>query len=261
MGATPHTPAVALPPRSGNRFFVGVAIAMLVVIALGFGKSFYLRPVMNDAPLPVYLVVHGLVMTAWYLVFLAQAMLVSSRRTAVHRRLGVAGVVLAAAVVVTGAMVHLRLIPRMHALGQIASPGDFAFATEFVLQGLASLVPFVVLVTWAVLGRRRPEVHKRLMFWAMVWAIGPAFTPTRPLGQFLDPLVAPALTFFPADLLWFGALLLYDLRTQRRPHPATWLAFAALSAWLLWVMPWIANQPLAQAWLRAWVGTTGIALQ
>lgn len=216
---------------------------------------------MNDAPLPVYLVVHGLVMTGWYLLFLTQATLVSSRRMAVHRRLGVAGVVLAAAVVVTGAMVHLRLIPRMHALGRIASPEDVAFATGFVLQGLASLLPFVVLVTWAALGRRRPELHKRLMFWAMVWAIGPAFTPTRPLGQFLDPLVAPALPFFPANLLWFGALLLYDWRTLRRPHPATWLPFAALSGWLLWVMPWIANQPLAQAWLRAYVGAPGISLQ
>lgn len=253
MAAIPQATTATARERvhAGNRFFVAVAIAMLVVIALGFGNSFYLRPAFTDAPLPPYIAVHGVVMTAWYLLFLAQALLVSSGRTGLHRKLGVAGVLLAAGVVVTGAMMHLRFIPRMQALGNITSPAHLAFGVDFVLQGLASLAPFAVLVAWAVAARRRPQVHSRLVFWAMAWAIGPAFTPTRPLGQFLDPLVAPVLPYFPADLFWLAALLLYDWRTLRRIHVATWLGFAALAGWYLVVMPWVAGLPLAQGWLQA----------
>lgn len=234
-----------------------MAVLMLVVVALGFGKSFYLRPAFGDTPLPTYLIVHGSTMTAWYLLFLAQALLVSSGRSDLHRRLGVAGVALATAVVATGAIVHLRLIPRRQALGEMASPADLAFAIDFVLQGLASLVPIVVLVALALGLRRRPAVHKRLMFWTMVWTLGPAFTPERPLGRFLDALVAPHLPFFPADLLWLAALVAYDASTMRRIHPATWLGFALLAAWFLWVMPWIASSAALQAALKAYLGIAG----
>ncbi|TWT19076.1 hypothetical protein FQY83_11955 [Luteimonas marina] len=243
--------------RRRNRFFVWTAVAMLVVVALGFGKSFYLRPVFSDTPLPTYLAVHGIVMTAWYLLFLAQALLAGSGRIDLHRRLGIAGVALAAAVVATGALVHLRLIPRMQALGRIASPEDLAFAIDFALQGLASLAPFVVLIALAVWWRRRPAVHKRLMFWAMAWTLGPAFTNTRPLGQFLDSLVVPYLPFFPADLFWLVALLAYDWTTTRRIHPATWLGFLLLALYFLFAMPWIAGNATLQAWLKACLGLTG----
>ncbi len=227
---------------------------MLVVIALGFGKSFYLRPYHYDTALPVYLVVHGVVMTAWYLLFLAQACLVSAQRVDLHRRLGIAGVALAAAVVATGAMVHLRMIPRLQALGQLGSAGELSFALGFVLAGLASLVPVVVLVALAVWWRRQAATHKRLMFWAVVWTLGPAFSNTRPLGQFLDAQVVPYLPYFPADLFWLAALLADDWRVLRRIHPATWISFLLLALYLLYVMEWIARAPMLHAWLRAYLG-------
>lgn len=241
-------------PRRGGRFFVWIALAMLVVIALGFGKSFYLQPYSQDGALPVYLIMHGVVMTAWYLLFLAQACLVSAQRVDLHRQLGIAGVALAAAVVATGAMVHLRMIPRLQALGQLASPEELPFALSFVLAGLASLVPVVALVALAVWWRRRPATHKRLMFWAVVWTLGPAFSDTRPLGQFLDALVVPHLPYFPADLFWLAALLAYDWRVLRRIHPATWISFVLLALYLFYPMEWIARSPTLHAWLRGYLG-------
>ena len=74
--------------RRRKRFFVHVAFAMLVVVALGFGRSFYLRPIFTDRPLPAYLILHGAVMTAWYLLFLAQALRVQRHRVDLLRKLG-----------------------------------------------------------------------------------------------------------------------------------------------------------------------------
>ena len=70
-------------------------------------------------------------------------------------------------------------------------------------------------------------------------------------------LCAPHLPFFPADLLWLAALVAYDASTMRRIHPATWLGFALLAAWFLWVMPWIASNAALQAALKAYLGIAG----
>ena len=239
--------------RRRKRFFVYVAVAMLVVVALGFGRSFYLRPVFIDRPLPAYLVLHGTVMTAWYLLFLAQVLLVDRRRVDLHRKLGIFGVALAAAVVLTAIQVQLNLVPRMISLGMVSRPEDMPVALGFALSSMSSLVPFVALIAMAVLFRRKASMHKRLMFWAMVWTIGPAFAGGRPLGEVLDPLVQPHLPFFPSDLFWLAALLAYDWKTEKRILAVTWAGFAVLAVYAIFAQEWIAGLDVLQAGLRGLV--------
>lgn len=244
----------AVPGARRKRFFVCMTILMLVAVALGFGRSFYLRPLFISKPLPGYLIVHGLTMTAWFLLFFVQATLVSIRRVDLHRKLGIAGLILAAGVVVTAIIVNLNVIPRMQANGQISRPEE---GLGFALSSLSGLLPFVLLVGSAVWLRRRPDIHKRLMFWAFVWMLGPAFTNTRPLGEVLDPLVAPYLPFFPADLFWLFALSAYDWTTQRRIHPATYVTFILLFLFFVFVTPWIAGNETFRDWLLTYLQDRG----
>lgn len=244
----------ATPRAPRKRFFICMAVLMLVAVALGFGRSFYLRPLFISRPLPGYLVIHGLIMTAWFLLFFVQAALVSARRVDLHRKLGIAGLVFAAAVVVTAVVVNLNVIPRMQANGQLSTPEE---GLEFALSSLSGLIPFVLLVGSAVWLRRRPDLHKRLMFWAFVWMLGPAFTNSRPLGEALDPLVAPYLPFFPADLLWLFGLVAYDWTTQRRIHPATYITFIVLFLFFVFATPWIAGNETLRNWLLAYLQNNG----
>ena len=236
--------------RSRNRFFVWIALTMLVAVALGFGPSFYLRPFSERPALPLHVVLHGVVLTTWYLLLLAQVLLVDRGRTDLHRKLGVAGVLLAAAVFATGIQVHLALPGRV-------PPEQLAQVVDFTIMGMGGLLAFPVLITLAVAWRRQPAVHKRLVFWAFVLTIGPAFAPSRPLGAFLDGLVAPALPFFPSDLLWFGALLAYDWRTLRRIHPVTWIGFLTLSIYLIFGLAWLAGNPAVRELVSTWAGAAG----
>lgn len=248
---TADAPIAARSRQGRNLFFVAIALLMLVAVALGFGKSFYVRPMFSDKPLPVHLVVHGATMTAWYLLFLAQASLVAVGRTDLHRRLGLAGVVLAIGVVVTGVIVNLRLVPRMEALGILSGADGLRQGAGFALNSLLGLALFAIVVALALLWRRRPAVHKRLMFWACVLTVGPAFANTRPLGQALDPLVAPHLPFFPSDLLWFAALMAYDWATLRRFHPATYVPFLVLAVVLVVGTGLVGGNTALQDWFLA----------
>lgn len=250
MAATIERQATTRATRT--TFFVFIALAMLVVIALAFSKSFYARPLFTERPLPTYLVAHGVTMTVWYLLFLAQTLFVRAGRTDLHRKLGIAAVAVVTAVIVTTVVVNLNRVQRAEALGFATTAADLQFLRAQALDSMGSLIPLAILVVVALVYRTRPQVHRRLMFWAFVWTLGPAFTATRPLGQYLDSLVVPYLPFFPADLLWLVALVAFDVKTRRRVHPATYLGFAALAAWFLLLSPWIAGQPALQGWMQAW---------
>lgn len=218
--------APAAPLRRGRFFFVAAALAMLLVAFLGFAPTFYLRgrvPGANLFALPAPVVVHGVVMTAWYLLFVAQAGLVAAGRTDLHRRLGMAGVALAAALVLTGAQVLINVVPRLEALGlPVAQQIEMFRIDRVVINGILTLAAFAGVVAAAVMLRRTPATHRRLMFWACVLTLGAALNTNRMFGAMLAtlwPAWLPMLLALP--VIGLGSLALYDWATARRIHPAT----------------------------------------
>ena len=98
----PHVPPPAEARRRGHRFYLGMAAAFLAIIFLGFGPTYYWGQ-FQDAPQVRGLVhVHALIATGWCLLFLTQATLVATHRTRIHRKLGIAGTILALALVISG---------------------------------------------------------------------------------------------------------------------------------------------------------------
>ncbi len=153
---------------SDRWFYVGVTSSVILLNLMSFGPSI-IHPSARTVPLPLTSIdlAHVLVSVAWLLVFLAQVTLVAAGRTAVHRRMGIAGVLLSAAFIVVTWFMLVEgarrgfdlggdLVPR----GTTVDPGTFLAPAE-------ALVPFGVFVAAAVWCRRRPAVHKRLMMLAM----------------------------------------------------------------------------------------------
>src|SRR5688572_25157119 len=113
----------ALSPRSSGthdrRFYGGIAIAAAVVTLAGFAPTYYLRfldggpsGTISGGPFSTLLHVHGALFTAWMLLFITQTALISSRRVAVHRRLGIVGAILAAAMIPAGVMAGIVMARR-----------------------------------------------------------------------------------------------------------------------------------------------------
>ena len=116
-------PALQTPARAAGGydrlFYGGMAVAMGVTVFAGFASSYYLRfleggpsATLSGGPFTGLVHLHGAIFTAWVLLFIVQTALVSSRRVAIHRRLGVAGGVLAAAMVVAGTSVAIATAAR-----------------------------------------------------------------------------------------------------------------------------------------------------
>jgi hypothetical protein len=223
---------VAAPPRdrqsSERKFYTRMAILLVVVTFLGFAPSFYLRGIVPAFPRPnpsltPFVILHGLLFTAWMAVLVAQTQFIAAGRRDIHMRLGKAAMLLAIALVVTMYLV---------AVGQVARANQPPFTTplEWTIVPLAAIPPFGYLIWEAWRRRGQAQWHKRLMLGAAILVVfGPAF------GRlpFAPPIFAAAFAqMFVGMLLLFAPLFIWDRRSEGKVHPATWTAFgAAIFAW------------------------------
>ena len=217
MSVAVTTPAAARSsvhaPGSRDRLFYGTMSAVLALtVFAGFGPTYYLRlfsggpqATVSGGPFSPIVHLHGALFTAWVLLFLVQTTLVAARRVAVHRRLGVAGAVLAFAMIVTGTLTAIGTARR-----GAAPVGVDPLA--FLAIPLFDLALFSTFVTTALVMRRRKEAHKRLMLLAYVSIITAAVA-RLPLVSSQGPLV-----FFGLSFLFVVAAALYDLASRRQVH-------------------------------------------
>lgn len=249
--ARPSRPSAAKlnqSARGRSRFFLIASAIMTAIVFLGFMPSFFLRPYFRDNALPLHLIVHGAIMTAWQLLFLTQTILVARRRTDLHRRLGVAGAGLAFLVIVTGVHTTLLQPSRLTEAG-IRLP----FPLELLVVGnLFGFALFAGFVATAILLRRDAQAHKRLIFWACIVTMGPALTPARSLGEFILPFF-PA-TFPPEVTLgWVAwiALLAHDWLSARRFHPVTIVGGMLILFVQMAIVDWLLMIDAVGAWARS----------
>ena len=219
-------------------FFVGMAGVFLLLVFLGFAPSYYLRGIVQPyAPLfpPTPLVhLHALLFSSWVALFVVQTGLVAVRRTDLHRRLGVLGVVLAITMVIVGTLTALR--QAMRGSGPPSLP-----PLTWLAVPLFDILVFGALVGTALGMRRKPEIHKRLMFVTMVALMSPAIG-RMPTPSFLNDYI---VTFVLPDL-GLLALAAWDFRSGGRVHRVTVLAGGFLVASqllrvVIWrTAPWLA---------------------
>lgn len=196
-------------------FYGGMAVALGLTVIAGFAPTYYLRwfdggprATIGGSPFTPIVHLHGALFTSWILLFIVQTALVASRRVSVHRRLGVAGAVLAAAMVVAGTATAIS-----SAAGTSAPP-DGIDPLAFLAVPLFDMVVFSILVGAALAQRRDREAHKRLMLLAYISIVTAAIA--RLPGVL--PLGPPA--FFGLSFLFVIAAAVYDLVSRRRVHRA-----------------------------------------
>ena len=209
-------------PLTERRFFTWMALAMAVTTFAGFAPTYYLVG-LNAGPTPELtprLHVHGALATAWILLLIVQTRLIAAARRDVHKRLGIAGALLGAAVFISGIIVAINSERRVHT---DANADTLADPYVFLVFAFASVSLFAFFATLGVLNRHRPDRHKRLMLLATMSLITPALA--RIVTQIVQgagivgvPGVVGAVVLVNVFL---AALVIHDLATRRRLHPAT----------------------------------------
>jgi hypothetical protein len=213
--------------NADRRFFTGMAAAITVAVFLGFAPTYFLKRVYGTPPISWFVHLHGALFTSWILLFLIQTLLISARRTELHKRLGWASGGVAIAMVAVGFRVAYLFAQKAPVPGLPAPP------VEFVGVPLGGLANFTVLVALGFLKRKKPDTHKRLMLLATIALMGAA------TDRMLLPIGVLAFTGLPLNPLvmvgtlsiFVGACFIHDLRTRGRIHPAFLWGGSTLLVW------------------------------
>ncbi|GMG86502.1 hypothetical protein [Biformimicrobium ophioploci] len=200
--STANNPSDSIISRQRSLgFFFFASLSLLVFVVAAFGLKVIVHPerlARYEIPL---VVLHGLIMVAWFGLFVLQARLVQAGSIRAHRRAGFAGIMLLILMVATG-------IPLSYQLGRA-----MLFVANCVM-----LLTFTALFVSAVIAasRRNFEAHKRLMLMASLAVIGPA---VGRVWQVLEiPEISSLLAIIAAKVL---IPVSYDLKTLGSLHKAT----------------------------------------
>lgn len=217
----PAFAAIATRRRRGGRYFFAALSVLFVGIAIAVFVPTYLDVASGKLQIAGVVHVHAVLMSSWLALFIAQAVLASSGRIALHRRVGSFGIALGFLVWASMVFVEVRKL----VVGELpSSPEDLDWE---LLPGMYCYTMFLLFFVGAVWFRHQPAWHKRLMLFATMIALQAVeqrmgWLPHAEVGYWTD--------FLYIDILLLVPLFAYDWVTAKRVHTATLTATATLFA-------------------------------
>lgn len=221
-------------PARSRLFYPLASIALLVLTFLGF-HYFYLqmqafpgRPL--TPPIRTLVITHGVLMTAWMLLAVLQPLLVAMGLKRVHMALGKFAALLAVGVIVAGFLVAVHAArvnpPDLKLFGLMPK--------EFLTVPLFALMAFAVLVVLGVLNRKRPDIHRPMMFMASLAAVSAALGRMPQLNDRLaGTMLEHVLSAFVTTVALGGLLLVIKCGLEKRFDGWFAAAFGILTAFCL----------------------------
>ena len=199
-----------------TNFYLGYGLFAVIAVLIGFSTTYALPMARQTFSAPWFVHLHGASALGWVLLLITQTQLVRAQRTPLHRRIGLIGLPLAILVWISGVATAAWAAERDYPTTGSAASSNLAGTT--IGLGL-----FVALVVAAVIFRKQPDWHKRLLILATIQVLWPAFFRWRHL-----------LPMIPNPDVWLAIVLAYapivvaalrDYRICGRIHPV-WLYVA-----------------------------------
>jgi len=209
---TMNLPSVGLR----RRFYIGISLLMGLTAITGFWATYFGPLVRGTIEQPLLIHVHATVFVGWLVLFLAQATLAATGHVPWHLKLGRFGIGYGLLLIVVGLFTGIsRSANRVIAGGNAEGLLYVAFVDIVLFSGFFGA---------AIVLRRKPQLHKRLMLVAatvlLVAAVGRlSFLPVGPLRIHAELIV------------WSVPILLaiaYDFSSRRPIHPVYAFGLGAL---------------------------------
>ncbi|MBK9336926.1 MAG: hypothetical protein IPM98_10195 [Lewinellaceae bacterium] len=236
-------------PWDSNFFLVMIGFAWVAILS-GFINDIIKLNSEGRLHFPIVVHFHAAIFFGWLLLFTIQVLLIRRGNLQLHKKLGIAGAVLAVFVFILGVMTAL--------ITENVKFGTKFSDPAFVGVMLGDMLVFAVLATAGISMRKNPPAHKRLMLIATliltdagfgrgisIWLASFLGKPYWEYSNFVDafwPFFVRQLSC-PFTLIFMVGV--YDIITRKRLHPAyVWGLLFALSVdltagWLYFNPEWL----------------------
>lgn len=211
MGSSTRTIPISTANRlrglSGKYFYFFMSLLIAAVVVFGFSHTIDHNLIHAVPVRPWILYLHAIVFSGWVAFFIAQSALVRVHKVSVHRTLGWFGVALGAIVPVLGISTAITMARFM-----IVNFHEQAAAPFLAIQ-FNDIGSFTVCFALAILWRRKPEFHRRLILIASCALTAAAFARFPGMGRPMLGWVYVCVD----SLIVLGVAR--DLIVNRRIHP------------------------------------------
>jgi len=201
-------------------YFSVISIVVLLLSLLAFSDNL-ITDVGQESNHDPKFVIHGIILLLWMVIFVIQTTFIRKDNLEAHKKLGIAGMIVAAGVVISTFYIFIATYKGWGNLAFYARPNRFF------------MVSFAVLIFAAYKYRKIPEKHKRLILVAIFYMLEPILS--RSLDMFVDVNLLISI-----PLVWnafFISLFVYDWVTIRKVHFISYMGFIWFYA--VWVISFL----------------------
>ena len=155
-------------------FYPVATLLLLGLTVLGF-QLFYFHAQMYPGrpltpPIKPLIITHGVAMSLWMLLAILQPFLLATGNRRIHMTLGKIAAVVAACLVVLGFKMGIASFK--------VAPPDLMYGTltpkQFMIVPISDITLFAIFVTLGIWWRKRPDIHRPMMFMATLAAVAAA---------------------------------------------------------------------------------------
>ena len=235
-------------PWDRNFFLIMIGFAWVAILS-GFINDIIIINAEGRLHFPWVVHIHAAIFFAWLLLFSIQVLLIRKKNIQLHKRLGIAGAVLAVFVFIFGIMTAL--------VSENVKFGTKFSDPSFVSVMLGDMLVFAGLATAGIALKKNPSAHKRLILIATLILTDAGFG--RGISIWLSSFLGKPYWEYSnyVDAFWpffvrqlscpFTLIILvgvYDLITRKKLHPSyVWALIFALSidlaaGWLYFDPEW-----------------------
>ncbi len=192
----------------GKNYFFFSSLILLLLSLIAFSDNL-LTDVGQESNSDPKFVVHGLLMFAWFIIFVVQTNFIRKGNHNAHIKWGIAGMISAIGVFLSTVYVFVAVYKGWDAMPYFVKANRF-----FMLS-------FAVLVVLGYLNRKNGTKHKRFVFLASLLILEPILS--RVTGNLS---IENGVAFI--AIVWNGlfiSLFVYDWLTLKKVHKITWMGF------------------------------------
>lgn len=199
--------------RVDRYFYFATSLLFAAIVVVGFSRTVDQNLFHAAPPRPFLLWIHGAAFSVWVAFYISQSTLVRTHNVKWHRLFGWFGAALGTLMVLLGFTVAV-VMGRFDAV-QLHQPDPTFLSVPFY-----DMVAFAAFLSLAIVRRRKPELHRRLLF------IATCSLMDAPFGRF--DFILNHYLFYPCLDLLILLGVARDLVVNRRIHTVYRYALPAL---------------------------------
>lgn len=188
-------------------FYIVVFTLSLFVVLAGFTPTYVFPLIQKSFNAKPFVHIHAALFSAWIILIITQPLLVKTGHTRIHKKIGIAGFILAVCMIIIGSLFAIT-VAKM----SIGTENEY-MGKAFLVIPLTDMLLFTTFIGFSYFYTRNPDYHKRLILLATTSLLPAAFTR---IPIFVD--IANA-NFYAAILIMDSFLfmgIIYDIIERRR---------------------------------------------